>query len=385
MNITREQYELAYRIGLEMHDKPEEIGIAEGKRRLERKGLNPNSAADLIYDVGHLLRGECYKRAMSEAATDDYLTWIRRDRRDSELHNALNALEQHIAYRRQKKSTDLCQGLVRLLNKHRALLTSLNESSLVLEWRDEVSAGLMDWLPISWFAEEGETKKLSHPVGEDGKPQGKAICNVIVNGDIAELDYQPYRKLNDANEVLSGVVRLTFADEDRTSIADVAWKASNDAAFAQATFQLHAPVVPPVGKAYQPPTDAAPKVARQVRERPGQAKFRRNLKLSYGYRCCISGCTVPAVLEGAHIDPYQSEDSDHIQNGLLLRADLHTLFDRHLIAIDPQTMRVHVAQSARGAAGYNQWHSQPVRVPDEPTHHPNQGALHRHWQKRRDQ
>lgn len=381
MRISREQYEAAYRVGLEFHDRKGKLGIAEAKRRLQLTGLNENSAADFIYDVGHLLRGECYKRAMSAAATNDYLTWIRRDRGVLALCNALSALAKHIEYRKQERPTAILMGLVRLLSKHSADLSPVSESAFVWEWRDEESVGLMDWLPVAWFAEEGETKRLGHPVGNDGRPQGKAWCDVTVKGNTAELDYQPYQKLNDANEVLLGVVRLTFADEDRTAIVGVQWKGLNETAFVPADVQLLPPVVPPVGEAYQPPVGAAEKVTRQVRERPGQAKFRRTLKLAYGHRCCISGCSVPEVLEGAHIDAYQCDASDHIQNGLLLRADLHTLFDRHLIAIDPDTMRIHVAKSAQGEAGYVEWHDVTLQVPSDPTHHPDQKALLRRWQK----
>jgi HNH endonuclease len=37
------------------------------------------------------------------------------------------------------------------------------------------------------------------------------------------------------------------------------------------------------------------------------------------------------ILEAAHISPYRGEEDNHPENGLLLRADLHTLFD-HLNA-----------------------------------------------------
>ena len=120
-----------------------------------------------------------------------------------------------------------------------------------------------------------------------------------------------------------------------------------------------------------------------VRSRPGQSAFRRTLKLVYGGRCCITGCVVPEALEGAHIDPYQSEDSNHVQNGLLLRRDLHTLFDRNLIAIDPGTMCVHISKRARDP-GYDQWHGKIVQTPHETTHRPDPGALRRRWQYKRD-
>jgi len=59
----------------------------------------------------------------------------------------------------------------------------------------------------------------------------------------------------------------------------------------------------------------------------------------YGGKCCITGCTVGAVLEGVHIDSYYGDTSDNLQNGLLMRADLHTLLDKNLMAIDPITKK----------------------------------------------
>ncbi|TBH22199.1 HNH endonuclease [Rhizobium leguminosarum] len=76
--------------------------------------------------------------------------------------------------------------------------------------------------------------------------------------------------------------------------------------------------------------------------RPEQAAFRAALMMRYGGRCAISGCRIEPVLQAAHILPF----SDHIEfrndttNGLLLRADVHTLFDRALISINPQSYKV---------------------------------------------
>ncbi|PSO48774.1 MAG: hypothetical protein BRC33_08750 [Cyanobacteria bacterium SW_9_44_58] len=55
--------------------------------------------------------------------------------------------------------------------------------------------------------------------------------------------------------------------------------------------------------------------------------------------------TLPA-LDAAHIKPYAQSGSHTISNGLLLRADLHRLFDRFYITITPnysnsQTNKVH--------------------------------------------
>lgn len=224
-----------------------------------------------------------------------------------------------------------------------------------------------------------------HLVGKDAHPQGEAVCDVRVTPTTAELDYQPYRTLNDPNEVLPGILRLTFADPDRTSIAGIAWKSPQQADFALSPFRLHTPFIAPAAQPYQPPATAAPKTTREVRDRPGQLNFRRTLRHAYSNRCCISKCTIPEVLESAHIDPYLGDASDHIQNGLLLRADLHTLFDRHLIAIDPDTHRIHVATSVQADPAYAALHHTPLQLPHGPASHPDTAALRRHWQQHRTQ
>ena len=77
-------------------------------------------------------------------------------------------------------------------------------------------------------------------------------------------------------------------------------------------------------------------------ERPGQAEFRSKLIDVYG-RCALSGCTTLAALEAAHVKTVATGGLDHSGNGILLRADLHKLFDANLIAIDPGSGRVHVS------------------------------------------
>jgi hypothetical protein len=81
-------------------------------------------------------------------------------------------------------------------------------------------------------------------------------------------------------------------------------------------------------------------IERQIRERRGQRPFRDALRKRYGDRCLVTGCEVLAVLEAAHIKPYRGEDDNHPENGLLLRADIHTLFDLDLIGIEPDRLQV---------------------------------------------
>lgn len=86
-------------------------------------------------------------------------------------------------------------------------------------------------------------------------------------------------------------------------------------------------------------------VFRQIRARRGQQAFRRGLVDRHGARCMISGCHTLAVLEAAHISPFRGDDDNNLSNGLLLRSDLHTLFDLNLIGINPLTLEVSIHSS----------------------------------------
>ena len=85
--------------------------------------------------------------------------------------------------------------------------------------------------------------------------------------------------------------------------------------------------------------DARVRATRQIVSRRGQPKFRARLLSAYVGRCAITGADAEAVLEAAHIRPYRGPESNALPNGLLLRADIHTLFDLALLAIDPASTR----------------------------------------------
>ncbi len=80
------------------------------------------------------------------------------------------------------------------------------------------------------------------------------------------------------------------------------------------------------------------------RIRRGQNKFRFNLFKVYGIQCVISKCNVEQVLHACHIFPHSVSGDNRVSNGILLRADLHELFDLNLIAIHPDTKRVHISK-----------------------------------------
>ena len=92
-------------------------------------------------------------------------------------------------------------------------------------------------------------------------------------------------------------------------------------------------------------------IERQIRERRGQQKFRDSLRNRYGARCMVTSCEALSVLEAAHIKPYRGEDDNHPSNGLLLRSDIHTLFDLDLLGIEPESLKLEIHPKVANAYG----------------------------------
>jgi hypothetical protein len=93
--------------------------------------------------------------------------------------------------------------------------------------------------------------------------------------------------------------------------------------------------------------DPGPENVRQWRAiqiRRGQRDFRDRLLSAWSRRCVVTECRVEGLLEAAHIVPHAQQTDYRTANGLLLRADIHTLYDLGLLSID-EFMRVHLAPS----------------------------------------
>lgn len=88
-----------------------------------------------------------------------------------------------------------------------------------------------------------------------------------------------------------------------------------------------------------------------VRARPNQAAFRVAVRKGWGDRCALTGESVAEVLIAAHIIPVENEGNDDAANGILLRSDVHTLFDEQLIRIDPSG-NVHLHARIENAVSY---------------------------------
>lgn len=111
--------------------------------------------------------------------------------------------------------------------------------------------------------------------------------------------------------------------------------------------------------------------------RQGQSIFRNALIRAYGGRCAISGTSVEDVLEAAHISGYKGVHTNVVSNGLLLRADLHTLFDLLLLTIQADSLEVRIAP-ALAETEYGQLDRSALALTSTLDERPDLDALRRH-------
>jgi hypothetical protein len=128
------------------------------------------------------------------------------------------------------------------------------------------------------------------------------------------------------------------------------------------------------------PEEQAEAIERGARSkgRIGQADFRGRLIEAFG-SCAITGCAVEAALSAAHIWEYHQGGCQEVWNGILLRADIHLLFDRHLLRIFPGDPPIVVLDEAiREAVGYK-FHLTPLRLPQDVDHERTNAVLRERW------
>jgi len=120
--------------------------------------------------------------------------------------------------------------------------------------------------------------------------------------------------------------------------------------------------------------DARERTWKFIAQRRGQKKFREDLLEAYEGMCAVTGCAVKDVLEAAHIYPYRGNHTNDPSNGLLLRADIHTLFDIGLVTIHPDSFKVLVKQELRKSS-YGKYHNKILREPKNGAKKPDKSAL----------
>ena len=120
--------------------------------------------------------------------------------------------------------------------------------------------------------------------------------------------------------------------------------------------------------------DARKRILAAIVVRQGQGAFREKLLAAYQSCCALTGCDVVEALEAAHVVPYLGPETNHTSNGLLLRADIHTLFDLSLMVLNPGDYRVVLSKRLKGTC-YEPFAGKMIRLPADQADHPNRQAL----------
>lgn len=171
-----------------------------------------------------------------------------------------------------------------------------------------------------------------------------------------------YLKGSEENSAIQTILGYSKMDGKRSSeLTDMATKKENGDYFSPKNLK-----------------DERERCLREIVERRGKAAFRNKLIEAYSGRCAVSRCDAVAALEAAHIMPYQGPATDKLPNGLLLRGDIHTLFDLDLLGIHPNSRTVHLNPMLKKTS-YKKLHGVKLLEPDNPANRPNTEALEKRW------
>jgi putative restriction endonuclease len=118
-----------------------------------------------------------------------------------------------------------------------------------------------------------------------------------------------------------------------------------------------------------------------VLPRLGQGSFRVLVTDAYQRRCAVTQEKTLPALEAAHIKPYSDSGQHVVNNGILLRRDLHALFDQGYVTITPSmTFEVSRKIKEEFENGRDYYHMQgtPLWLPPNPSYHPSQQFIKWH-------
>lgn len=119
-----------------------------------------------------------------------------------------------------------------------------------------------------------------------------------------------------------------------------------------------------------------------AKPRLGQGAFRVLVTQAYNRRCALTGERTLPVLQAAHIKPFAEKGPHKTSNGLLMRSDLHLLFDKGLLTITPD-LKIEVSgrikeQYENGRIYYALHGQSLIQLPEHELERPSQEFIEWH-------
>lgn len=118
-----------------------------------------------------------------------------------------------------------------------------------------------------------------------------------------------------------------------------------------------------------------------IRPRLGQGSFQVMVTDAYQRRCALTSERTLPALEAAHIRPYSEVQEHDVTNGLLMRRDLHALFDRGYITVTPEykiEVSRRIKEEFENGRDYYRLHGEEIRKPESRIYLPSEVNLRWH-------
>ena len=115
--------------------------------------------------------------------------------------------------------------------------------------------------------------------------------------------------------------------------------------------------------------------------RLGQASFRAVVTQAYGRACAVSSEHSLPVLDAAHIVPYAKGGTHVVRNGLVLRSDIHRLFDAGYVTVTPEhrfEVSPRLKEDFSNGRSYFAFHGQAIQLPARVEDRPEAALLQWH-------
>ncbi|MGY0574198.1 HNH endonuclease [Bradyrhizobium sp. RDM12] len=204
-------------------------------------------------------------------------------------------------------------------------------------YRNPTAEGWVDFYPVSLFASKKSGSVLYRCQHYGQRYIARATLNfgedyvdvITDNQEAARLDIYP------------GTVRFFLGESAGSmTIAEVRW-ADPGKKF------VHLEPAPAVDLVTADDVERRREIDRLERiakHRPEQVRFRSELFSIYNGACAVTGCTIPEALQAAHLETLDGKDINDPCNGILLRADIHELFDAGLLSLSRDGLNIEISE-----------------------------------------